>query len=149
MTRMMIKYFDIADTAERILKDYRDQEWSLTYCKQQIRYLEAKAERITSDISKSGHGRAYGNEAHFTDTVAEIDIYKQKYADAVDYFKGFNPAWEKMTEDEQSLLTARYIDKYMESGSMKRIMQEMHLSKTQAYKLSDDALNKFARYLFW
>ena len=148
MTRMMIRYFDIANTAEHLLKDYRDQEWSLTYCKQQIKRLEAKAKRITSDLSK-GHSKVYGNEAHFTDTVAEIDVYKQKYADAVDYFNGFNPAWERMTEDERSLLTARYIDKYMDSGSMKRIMQEMHLSKTQAYKLADDALNKFARYLFW
>lgn len=122
-----IGYIDTKKAAADMLKDWHTQHDNL--------------ERLPGDIA------ALQDKRHHT----ERDEKKQAAAiygleKAWEYVQDITPPWERLTDEERYCLTARFIDR--EDG-IRRIMERFHVERSAAYRKSDEALEHFAKLLYW
>lgn len=122
-----IGYIDTKKAAGDMLRDWHTQHDNLE-----------RLPRYIADINKKRH-------------CTERDKMKQtsaiyKLEKAWEYVQDIMPPWEHLTDEERYCLTARFIDR--EDG-IRRIMEQFHVERSSAYKKSDEALEHFAKLLFW
>ena len=67
---------------------------------------------------------------------------------AKEYERDVAACWERLTEDEQYCLTARFID-HEERNGIQRIMDRFCVERSEAYRRSDAALTRLSKLLFW
>ena len=70
------------------------------------------------------------------------------YRCACEFLNEVEPAWDRLSPDEQFMLRARFIDRD-EGGGIESIMKALYIGRTEAYRRSDLALNKLAKLLYW
>ena len=67
---------------------------------------------------------------------------------AVEYMAWFQPAWEKLSSDEQYVLQTFYADEDAQTSAVYAIADHFHIERSSAYKRKNRALAKFAILLF-
>lgn len=87
-------------------------------------------------------------EDHIISGLADIDILKERYRQAVEYMAWFQPAWEKLSSDEQYVLQTFYADEDAQTSAVYAIADHFHIERSSAYKRKNRALAKFAILLF-
>ena len=93
-------------------------------------------------VQTSGNRR----EDMLINNIDALMVAEQGQRDAERYFSSVYPVWQEMTADEQYLLRERWING---GNGIQRIMARMQVEKTTAYDLSNKALTKFRKKLFW
>ena len=78
----------------------------------------------------------------------KTEIVERGYYLARDYLRELTPCWERLSEEEQYMLTVRFIDRE-EGNGISRLMERYHISRSEAYRRSEAALNRLSRLLFW
>ena len=78
----------------------------------------------------------------------KTEIIARGYYMARDYIHELLPCWERLSEEERFMLTVRYIDRDERNG-IRQIMEQYHISRSEAYRRSEAALNRLSRLLFW
>ena len=148
----IVDYIDTRKTTIAILRDYRDQAWKLETADVRMAEIDAQLDGLTSPLGNptpggSGTGRNTTEEricaAIDRKTVAEYGIRKAREYD-IDLKRG----WERLSENERDYLTMRWIDQE-EGDGVKKIMEKYHIEKSEAYRRSEDALQRLAKLLFW
>jgi hypothetical protein len=87
-------------------------------------------------------------EDHIISGLADIDILKERYRQAVEYMAWFQPAWDKLSSDEQYVLETFYADEDAQTSAVYAIADHFHIERSSAYKRKNRALDKFAILLF-
>ena len=147
---LVTKYIEpvLDSVAIRVLKDWGTMEMKIDI--EPAKILEAR-ERMTalggfkSDTPVQGGGDNRREEM-LVDAIDKIMLAEHGAREAEMYFSTVLPAWEKLTEDERYLLNERFV---MGEKGIQRIMARKNIEKTLAYDLSNKALAKFRRLLFW
>ena len=86
-------------------------------------------------------------EERIINCIEEIDTIKERYRQAKEYMAWFRPAWDQLTEEEQFVLEAFYIDAD-EGGANQVIQDEMNVSQSGAYNKKNRALDHLTLLLY-
>ena len=86
-------------------------------------------------------------EERIINCIEEIDTIKERYRQAKEYMAWFRPAWDQLTEEEQFVLEAFYIDAD-EGGANQLIQDEMNVSQSGAYNKKNRALDHLTLLLY-
>lgn len=86
-------------------------------------------------------------EERIINCIEEIDTLKERYRQAKEYMAWFRPAWDQLTEEEQFVLEAFYIDAD-EGGANQVIQDEMNVSQSGAYNKNNRALDHLTLLLY-
>lgn len=150
MTEFMIrKYVEpILDRATiSILKDFEYMEGVADGSPDKVfwameRMTSIKGWNTTTPVQGGGNRR----EEMLAENI-DIKIMAEMGArEAKQYFETFYPAWNSLTDDERYLLRERFI---LGGNGIQRIMDRKNVEKTKAYEMSNQALTKLRRALFW
>ena len=79
--------------------------------------------------------------------IDEIDMLKERYRQAKEYMAWFKPAWEQLTEDEQYVLEAFYMDADIGDAS-RAVQDELNISQSGAYNRKNQALEHLSLLLY-
>ncbi len=81
--------------------------------------------------------------------IAEIDILKERYRQAVEYMDWFKPAWEQLSDDDRYCLETFYGDgNTYGSSAAYYIAEYLHAEQPTAYKRKYRALDRLTVLLF-
>jgi len=147
----MADYIDKNKTTVDILRDWRDQQWKAEIGRERLAEIDARLHKVTR---RPGSRIGKGSLENETETVLaeeltrKTEIIARGYCMARDYVRELMPCWERLSEEERYMLTVRYIDP-LEGNGISRIMEKYHISRSEAYRRSEAALNRLSRLLFW
>ena len=94
-------------------------------------------EHIRTDNPKAG-------EDKLIKMIDEIDTLKERYRQAVEFMDWFEPAWKKLSEEEQYVLEASYLD----DASREQICSHLYMEKDAYYKRRKRALVHLVTLLY-
>jgi hypothetical protein len=145
----IIDYLDKKKATIAILKDWRDQNWKKDYNRERILEISEQMMRTTSSNGKEPvKGGRSTQEERLINGISRKDVLEKGYKDAVHYINEVSPCWDRLTEEERYMLTARYID-YDERNGIEKIMKRFYISRTAAYNRSFAALERLSKLIFW
>lgn len=139
----MAKQTMLERLAEEDLRLYSLKEKALQSLPEQIRALEYKYEAIraasTDAIPISGGTNR--REDALIDNIAEREYKAAKYKEAEQFISAVNKALEALDDRERLILDRFYM--HGSRHNLDRVMDELHLEKSQVYKIKDMAMYKF------
>lgn len=145
----LLQYINRRQATIDILRDWNNQQWKADNSRKKIREID---DRITTVFPRLGKDPVQGGGSKTEELLcAAIDqktVAEYGAVEARRYFAEIEPCWERLTEDEKLVLTARYID-YNEHDGIQRIMSRLNVEKSKAYDLSNAALERLTKLLFW
>ncbi|MDR1364065.1 MAG: hypothetical protein LBJ32_00290 [Oscillospiraceae bacterium] len=91
-------------------------------------------------------------ELNFTEALTvslldKIDILNERYRQAIEYMKWFEPAWSNLSDQEQAVLSEFYSDN-LRSGAAVRLMHKINYSERQIHRIREKALRTLSTVLF-
>lgn len=93
------------------------------------------------------HENPHSFESRLAASFDEIDVLKERYRQALEYMVWFQPAWDELTNDEQFVLNAFYIDDDQQDA-IGMICEQYRIERSSAYKKKNRALAKLATLLY-
>lgn len=94
-------------------------------------------EHIRSDNPKAG-------EEKLIKMIDEIDTLRERYRQALEFMDWFEPAWKKLSEDEQYILESYYLDQQTYAD----ICDHFTIEKNSFYKKKNRALDHLTKLLY-
>jgi hypothetical protein len=145
----MLDYIDTEKATVAALKDWNSQRFKFDSYKEKtldIKYQmeRTKGQSFTAPI-KGGGSR---QEERLAALIDKKDVLEHGYNVAKSYLQEIEGPWALLSEEDQYMLTARFVD-YEEGDGIKRIMERFFIGKSEAYTRSNAALKKLSKLLFW
>ena len=143
------KYLDKRSATAAAIKDYSSMEFIINHTDEEITEKRLKAEGVGSpnwDGMPHAHNPQAG-EDRILNMIAEIDVLKERYRQAVEYMEWFRPAWEELSEDEQYVLETFYQDDD-QGGAVYEICDAYKIERSTAYNKKNKALSHLQTLLF-
>jgi len=139
-------YLDKRDATIKALKDYDSMKFIIENTSDEIKRTTDKMTSIGvpkyEDRVRSGN--VHAGEDNIVGMIEEIDTLKERYRQAVEYMAWFEPAWSKLSEEEQFLLESFYLD----DSPIDYLMEHFGLEKTATYNKKNRALNHLVKMLY-
>ena len=85
-------------------------------------------------------------EERMLNCIEEIDTIKERYRQAVEFMAWFKPAWKQLTDEEQYVLEAFYMDG--DECAITTIMNHFAIERTSAYNRKNRSLDHLATLLY-
>jgi len=141
---------DTSKATINILEDWLNQKLKCDAGMTKIKDINARLAGKTSKLGTEPVSGGGGNktEDQWCDGIDRKMKAEAEYFKAYDFLHNLLPLWGKLSNNERSLLIARYV-KHEECIGIQLIMQEMRVTKKEAYKRSDAALEHLAKIIFW
>ena len=145
-----IDYIDVKKTAVEVLKDWNNQRFKLEHEAERLKEIQSAMLSVKGPAIDRipVMGGANKQEHNLCNAIDRKAATMQALKAAKEYDQDVTPCWERLTDDERFCLTARFID-HEEGDGIKRIMERFFIERSAAYKMSDAALKRFAKLLFW
>ena len=145
-----VDYIDVKRTAISVLKDWNNQRFKLEHEAERLKEIQSdmlslKGTALDRVPVKGGTSK---REERLCNAIDRKAVAMQALKSAREYDQDVTPCWERLTFEEQFCLTARFID-HEEGDGIKRIMERFCVERSEAYRRSDAALDRFSRMLFW
>ena len=145
------KYVDKRAAAVAALKDYDAMKFIIENSGEEIRgnYESLAGVRgISYDGMPKSHNPNAG-EDRILNGLETIDILRERYRQATEFMKWFQPAWEKLTEEERMVLDTFYSETNAYGNSAAdHIARYFGIEQTSAYKKKNRALDRLTMLLF-
>ncbi|MGI6361470.1 MAG: hypothetical protein ACOX05_04100 [Bacillota bacterium] len=145
MKRGVIEFIDFRQATIGMIRSYKDKMFELEHCKRRLKELDA---RLTSTGGRDTSSPPVSGSHAPNDTKEKtIDdkIMLERQLDAINnYMTAFTPAWERLSDDEKELLEARYTKGARTRGIEWWVYpcRQLYISRSTAYKIADEALNR-------
>ncbi len=146
---IMWKYLDKRSATIAAIKDYDAMQFIINSTDDEIKRVHEKMTSVGSpkcDGMPRTHNPQAGEERILAG-IAEIDILKERYRQAVEYMDWFKPAWEQLSEEERYVLETFYMDAE-ESGAALTISEELNIERSSAYNKKNRALDHLTMLLY-
>ena len=148
---IMWKYLDKRSATIAAIKDYDAMQFIINSTDDEIKRVHEKMTSVGSpkwDGMPRTHNPQAGEERILAE-IAEIDILKERYRQAVEYMDWFKPAWEQLSDDDQYCLETFYGDgNTYGSSAAYYIAEYLHVEQPTAYKRKNRALDRLTVLLF-
>lgn len=69
-------------------------------------------------------------------TLDRINIYRARYAQAVEYMAWFLPAWQLLTDDDRFVLEAFFLGDGTQDEAVQRVCDHFYVERTSTYRRS-------------
>ena len=148
---IMWRYLDKRSATIAAIKDYESMQFIIENTDKKI---EEEREKMTGlgSPNMDGMPHAYNPTAaedRILKGIEEIDILKERYRQAVEYMGWFEPAWEKLSDDDRYCLVTFYSEENTYGSSSIRYIEDyFHVEHTAAYKRKNRALDRLTVLLF-
>ena len=144
-------YLDKRSAAANALKDYVHMDFIIR--SHPDRTLESHSRMTAIHVpGLSGmphHSDPLAAETQLVAAIDEIDIAQERYRQALEYMEWFQPAWERLKEDEQFVLEEFYQDADERTvDGVLSICNHFHIERSSAYNKKNRALAKLALLLY-
>ena len=144
-------YLDKKTAAVDALKDYASMEFIIHNHRCDMEEVRSKMTALPSGslshISKEMNPKS--GEARLAASLDEIDVLKERYRRALEYMEWFQPAWEKLTDDEQFILKEFFArEDITKTEAILNIGERLRIERTHVYRRKDKALDRFALLLY-
>lgn len=126
------------------LRDYETRKQSLQLIEEQIKVLELEFPAIRSartDGTPTSNGSGNKREDALINNIAKREELQRNYDIAQKEVAITEKGLEGLTKDEKTVLTRFFISRSF--GHVEKLCEELHIEKTKAYTLKDEALKKF------
>ena len=135
--------------AADMLRAYRDMEWKAAYGMDKVRQIQSSLESLPATLGKTPVSGGGGNKAEeaLIAGIARKDAAERGYREAVEFMEIVTACLNRLSATERRLLELRYID-HSEGGGIARIMEELHVEKSEAYDRSKEALKRFTTLIY-
>lgn len=137
---MLIDYLDVKNGVAAALRDYNNQQFKMECGRDRLTELDRRIMPLNRHVGD--------NSGQFASVIDKRDAALHGYQQAKDYFAEIIPALDRLTEGGRFMLTVRYID-WDEGGGIEKIMDALHVGRTEAYRRSEMALARLAKLLLW
>ena len=148
---IMWKYLDKRSATIAAIKDYDAMQFIINSTDDEIKRVHEKMSSVGSpkwDGMPRTHNPQAGEE-RILSGIAEIDILKERYRQAVEYMDWFKPAWEQLSDDDRYCLETFYGDgNTYGSSAAYYIAEYLHVEQPTAYKRKNRALDRLTVLLF-
>lgn len=146
----LVNYIDPVKATVAVLRDWRERLWKIEHTPEMIEEIDTQLTNSTSRLNATPVSGGGGNktEAALVNGISRKEIALYGFEQAQGAEKELAVAWRSLTEDEKFLLWNRFVDNDDRKG-IHRIMNRMHVEKSQAYAMCDEALHKLSARLFW
>lgn len=139
-------YLDKRDATIKALKDYDTMRFIIENTSDEIKRVEDKTTSVGVPLYDEHvrSGNVHSGEDAMVNAIEEIDTLKERYRQALEYMGWFEPAWKQLSEDEQSLLEAVYL----EDMTRPEICDRLGYEKDAYYKRRNRALTHLSTLLY-
>ena len=140
-------FLDKRKAAISAIESYDDMAFIIGHTDEEIAEAREKMLGMGSpgtDGLPHAHDPKAGEE-RLVDALAEIDLMKERYRQAVEYMAWFKPAWEKLTEDEQFCLEAFYMGDYEAADE---VAEHFKIDRSSAYRKKNRAVERLTSLLY-
>ncbi len=148
---IMWKYLDKRSATIAAIKDYDSMQFIINSTDDEIRRTYEKVIGVGSP-NQDGMPRVHNPQAgeeRLINTIAEIDLLKERYRQAGEYMDWFQPAWDQLSDDEKYCLETFYGDgNSYGSNAAYYIAEYLHIEQPTAYKRKNRALDRLTVLLF-
>ena len=130
------------------IESYDDMAFIIDHTDEDIAEVKSRMLGVGSpgtDGLPHAHDPKAGEE-RLVNALDEIDLMKERYRQAVEYMEWFKPAWAKLSEDEQYILEAFFIDKVPDA--MDDVGKHFNIEKSSVYVKKKRALDHMALLLY-
>ena len=79
--------------------------------------------------------------------IDKINLLEERYCQALEYFEWFNPAWERLSEDDRYVLEMFFLSE--NSDAVKCISEHFKIERSSAYVKRKRALDKLRNPFIW
>lgn len=143
-----IDYLDTEKATIKMLKNWYDQNWKLERGEERIAEINRRMYSYKS-ISDSTpvQGGDSKMEASLCNSIDQKTAALHGIKKAKEYKKDIEECWDRLTNEERYCLLVRFVDD--EPNGIGKIMEKYHISKTEAYNRSNDALSRLAGLIYW
>ena len=143
-------YLDKKKAAVDALESYDDMDYIIRHTDEDI----AKAEsRLYGVGSRGMDGLPHAHDVKAVENriingIEDIDVMKERYRQASEFMEWFNPAWEKLSEDERYVLEAFFMDEGKCSSGDEAVAAHFGIERASAYRKKNRALDHLALLLY-
>lgn len=147
---IQINYLDTRRATIKMLRAYRDMQWKASHGQDRVKEIRSRLESLPATLGKTPVSGGSGNKAEeaLIAGIDQITVAERGYLEAEEFIQTVDACMGQLTKADRRTLELRYID-YLESGGISRIMDEFNISQREAYRRSDEALEKLKTLLFW
>ena len=142
-------FLDKRKATIKAIEAFNSMNFIIRHTDEDIAAVRVKMEGVGSpNLDGLPHAHNPGAaEERIINCIEEIDTIKERYRQAKEYMAWFRPAWDQLTEEEQFVLEAFYIDAD-EGGANQLIQDEMNVSQSGAYNKKNRALDHLTLLLY-
>lgn len=137
---------DWKQQAIQILRHYRLNKQSIKNLRERIQILTAQIEGISSPGGSEGSGSGRERDEMYCEIIAKTDRLRMRLELIQRDVQITEQGLAVLDEYEREALTIKYING--EYNSIMRICERLHVERTKAYALCDNALSHFTAVLF-
>ena len=141
-------FLDKRKAAISAIQAYSSMDFILKHSDEDLKEVQVRMEGVGSPlIDGMPHKRNPGAaENRLITCIEEIDTIKERYRQAAEYMSWFRPAWNQLTEDEQYVLEAFYMDD--SEGVAMRVADYFGIERSSAYNKKNKALEHLSILLY-
>ena len=147
---IMWKYLDKRAAVVQVLEDYDNMQFIIDNTKDAVKAEQDKMVGVGSpnmDGMPHAHNPQAGEE-RILDGIEKIDILKERYRQAVEYMAWFQPAWDKLSDDEKYLMDIFYRQNEYGLEAAKEAGEHFGIERNSVYKKKNRALNHLVLLLY-
>lgn len=145
-----LDYIDRQQATIRMLRNWHVQYWKLKKAPEKILEIDERMRSIRSSLCGSDpvQGGASRTEENLCNAIDRKTVAMQGLKKAKEYDQDISECWEQLTDKERFCLTVRFID-YEEGDGISKIMERFGVKRSEAYNLSNRALEKLSMLIYW
>ena len=137
---------DWKQQAVQALKSYKLNKQSIENLRERIQILSAQLEGVSSPGGSEGAGGGRERDEMYCDVIGKIDNLRMRLDIIQRDVRLTEQGLAALDAAEREALTVKYING--EYNSIMRICERLHVERTKAYTLCDNALKHFSAVLF-
>ena len=142
-------YLNKRSAAAKAIRDYDSMKFIVEHTDEDIRtaYPDLTSHGSPSFDGLPGAKTPQAAEEHVADGIDEIDTMRERYRQAVEYMKWFQPAWDALDDEERYVLTAFFGSRYGD-GAAESVGRHLNVERSTAYRKKDHAIDHLATLLY-
>ena len=146
------QYLDKRNAAINALKDYSSMKAIIATTKGEIADVQSRMSGIggmrITDMPKAPHNPSAGEE-RMINGIEEIDLLRERYRQAVEFLDWFQPAWDNLSSEEQTVLEMFFLtNDTSQLDRVNAISERFLIERSSVYKKKDRALTHLAVLLY-
>ena len=142
-------YLDREQATKRILRGWNDRVFARAHNAEKIEVIRTRLMKTTQAVGSSPvKGGGSTKEEQLINGLDTIERLEREIYEADDVQAELETCWDRLTQEEKTCLREMFVDNEDRQG-YRRVMDSLHVEKTEAYNRTNAALKRLASLLFW